>query len=518
MTAPFFTSGETPCANGVSVLQNHRAAVVLVKHMPKLGKILKVGCLSLMVLAFLAAVGLAVFVWHVQRITPPWPERIPGVRLEPSRPFLAEADVKPDNAYFYIRQLTNWHASLKMPQDEVQQFRAHGYRPNAYLQLEAWLVTNAPALQRVAQAAALTNAQVVTYTPTNMLLSCITEVLNAGKILPFRVQRDAWRQDWLAVSDDFHQTLQLAEHMSRGGVLIHALVGLSVRGIAVYSARELALEPRTPPELDRTLIKLLRELEIQREPFDETMRQECRFSYAYLVHLLREPIPDADMRTFSWTDEDENQLCNYLLRHRLLRGLLGSSTATIAKHAEAVYSHLISVAATPQKALEQDPALAPFLGQSATAPLFRIDDPLGGGLLLSGMQIWLDNFRRQIDHLCLLRGTQVFLALCAFRQEHGGQLPKTLEELVPAYLPQLPADPFAQDGQTFRYRIEQDRWLIWSLGPNRKDDGGRCNWTSPDEYDKPGADVIFASDEFSKARERALAKQVKRKSTAPAGK
>ena len=117
-----------------------------------------------------------------------------------------------------------------------------------------------------------------------------------------------------------------------------------------------------------------------------------------------------------------------------------------------------------------------------------------------------------------LRATQVFLAICTYRQEHVGQLPKTLEELVPTYLPQLPADPFATDGQTFRYRIEKDRWLIWSLGPDLKDDGGRYNWMILDERDKhpAEADIIFASDEFIKARERALAELEKSKNSSSA--
>ena len=487
--------------------------------MGKLRKILKVGGLALLALALLALAGLAAFVWHVHRITPPWPERVPGVRLEPHRPILREADVKPDNAYFYIRQLINWHASLKLPQDEMQAFRARGYRPNAYPQLEAWFITNAPALQLVAQAAALTNAQVATYTPTNMVLSCLTEVLKIGAVLPYRVQRDAWHKNWSAVSNDFHQTIQLAEHVTRGGVLIHVLVEMAVQDRVLSAARELALEPQTPSAMNRALIRLLINLEAQCEPFDETMRQEFSFSYANLFHLLREPIPDEERRAFSWPgDEIENQVCNYLLRHRCLRRVLGSTTANIATHAEAVHSHLISMAATPQKVLEQDRALAPFLGQSDTRPIFRLDDPLGGVLLLNRIEIMLDNFGRQIDHLCRLRGTQVFLAICAYRQEHGGQLPKALEELVPAYLPELPADPFALNGQTFRYRIEKDRWLIWSLGPNRKDDGGQCNWVRIDEKDKPDTDVIFASDEFIKARERALVELGKRKGASSASK
>lgn len=110
-------------------------------------------------------------VWHARRTAPPWPDRGPGVRLEPSRPFLREADVKPDNAYYYIRQLTNWQDTLKIPQDEMLKFRAYGYRANACLQLEAWLITNAPALHLVAQAAAITNSQVATL---NMELQFLT--------------------------------------------------------------------------------------------------------------------------------------------------------------------------------------------------------------------------------------------------------------------------------------------------------------------------------------------------------
>ena len=33
----------------------------------------------------------------------PWLEPVPGVRLEPSRPILREADLKPDSAYAQLR-------------------------------------------------------------------------------------------------------------------------------------------------------------------------------------------------------------------------------------------------------------------------------------------------------------------------------------------------------------------------------------------------------------------------------
>jgi hypothetical protein len=49
--------------------------------------------------ALLLVAVLAAGLWvAVHRCTRPWPARVP-VRLEPSRPFLADADVKPDNPF-----------------------------------------------------------------------------------------------------------------------------------------------------------------------------------------------------------------------------------------------------------------------------------------------------------------------------------------------------------------------------------------------------------------------------------
>ncbi len=61
------------------------------------------------------------------------------------------------------------------------------------------------------------------------------------------------------------------------------------------------------------------------------------------------------------------------------------------------------------------------------------------------------------------------IALRLYRQEHG-HYPKSLSELVPRYLPSVPTDPF--DGKPLRYRQEGKGFRLWSIGEDRKDDGG----------------------------------------------
>jgi len=74
--------------------------------------------------------------------------------------------------------------------------------------------------------------------------------------------------------------------------------------------------------------------------------------------------------------------------------------------------------------------------------------------------------RRLVKH-CLLITT---LALDLYREDRG-ELPTSLSELVPDYLPEVPLDPFGSGPLNYR-RIDQVRYLLYSLGQNRTDEGG----------------------------------------------
>jgi len=75
-------------------------------------------------------------------------------------------------------------------------------------------------------------------------------------------------------------------------------------------------------------------------------------------------------------------------------------------------------------------------------------------------------------------------ALRAYQLDHGAY-PATLSVLVPGYLKAVPADPFALSGP-FRYRRIGTKYLLYSIGPDGKDNGGKPilnntnNWVNED--------------------------------------
>ncbi len=75
--------------------------------------------------------------------------------------------------------------------------------------------------------------------------------------------------------------------------------------------------------------------------------------------------------------------------------------------------------------------------------------------------------RNETNHALLM----VAFALRAFRAERG-RYPQTLTELAPGYLKKAPADPFALDGP-LRYKRVGENYLLYSIGPDGKDDGGK---------------------------------------------
>ncbi len=69
------------------------------------------------------------------------------------------------------------------------------------------------------------------------------------------------------------------------------------------------------------------------------------------------------------------------------------------------------------------------------------------------------------------------LSLAHYRLENGGY-PENLSQLSPRYIGKVPDDFFV--GQPLRYERKETGYLLYSQGPNRKDDSGR-----------PHSDIVF---------------------------
>jgi ABC-type transport system involved in multi-copper enzyme maturation permease subunit len=71
-----------------------------------------------------------------------------------------------------------------------------------------------------------------------------------------------------------------------------------------------------------------------------------------------------------------------------------------------------------------------------------------------------------------VRCTIVALAVERYRRAHG-RWPDSLSALIPKFLEKVPIDLY--DGQPLRYRRLADGVVIYSVGPDRRDDGGKIN-------------------------------------------
>jgi hypothetical protein len=75
--------------------------------------------------------------------------------------------------------------------------------------------------------------------------------------------------------------------------------------------------------------------------------------------------------------------------------------------------------------------------------------------------------KRIAAHLRLLIAE---LALRCYQSEQG-RAPTNLEQLVPAYRQRVPTDPFSR--RPMIYRPKGTNWLLYSVGEDGVDDGGK---------------------------------------------
>ncbi|MCS7303649.1 MAG: hypothetical protein NZ602_00895 [Thermoguttaceae bacterium] len=80
-------------------------------------------------------------------------------------------------------------------------------------------------------------------------------------------------------------------------------------------------------------------------------------------------------------------------------------------------------------------------------------------------------------------------ALAAYQAEQG-RYPKQLEELVPRYLAAVPMDAFAPQ-KPLIYRRTEEGVILYSVGPNGKDDGGRSLDCPASEDQREGDDLVL---------------------------
>jgi hypothetical protein len=99
------------------------------------------------------------------------------------------------------------------------------------------------------------------------------------------------------------------------------------------------------------------------------------------------------------------------------------------------------------------------------------------------------------------------LALRLYAADHGGRYPDKLDELVPKYLPSVPADPLAAGGAPLKYSAaDPSAPVVYSVGEDGVDDGGstaaiRRSVSSPDRWNMRDAVVPMKPAVLVKSKE-----------------
>ena len=268
---------------------------------------------------------------------------------------------------------------------------------------------------------------------------------------------DAENHDGEQAAGDVLTGLALARSLQAEPVLISQLVRVASTALAVTALERAVNQTTLPPESLTALAKACQEMEDydgRGEGFNRAMVGEQVTS---LANLKR---PDLIARTFAaaTTDVPEDQ------RHQILENL---------KQPGAMKAEQTFLDATFEQVRAARAAAFPDRLQAADVFRQRTTEATENNLPLNALFLAAlgNSLNKEASCLANLRLARTALALEQFRAARGQQYPATLSALAPDYLDAIPQDPF--DGQPLRYRPQGHGYMLYSIGPDLKDDGGK---------------------------------------------
>jgi hypothetical protein len=291
---------------------------------------------------------------------------------------------------------------------------------------------------------------------------------------------DAWR-DLLACH-------RLARLVARGGTLIEGLVGVATDAVASRADLAFLHASRLTAKQIRACLRDLEDLRPLSPPADkvescerffmlDSIQQIGRQGADFLAKMSNRPPEELD----SWRAALENVDWDPALRlanrwfDRLTAALLLKDRVAREKELGQLHKEVLALKKTTAKAaavLNDPPAkdAARAKGQA-----------MGEILLMIHLPAW-DKIQQAADRAEQSHANlRVAFALALYRAENG-RYPRTLATLALKYLPSVPGDLFS--GKALIYRPSEKGYLLYSVGPNGKDDGGQGYADDP-----PGDDL-----------------------------
>lgn len=247
-----------------------------------------------------------------------------------------------------------------------------------------------------------------------------------ARLLSIEGEVKASRGNWNGAVASGLDGVEMGERLPHGDLLMGRLVGIACQSLGRFHVWQ-AVDHLTAPQA-RQAARRLERIQTYYTPFADTMQEEKWFGQAALQKVFRQGVPYHYLRTTK-------------------RAALSDYTRYMDQCVANARQPYAAKSAVPEKP-----------GGVMVELFVPVDVQF----------IYLVDTDSSETQNALLTVT---LALRAYKVEHGGY-PATLDALVPAYLAKVPNDPFALSGP-LRYRQQGSRYVLYSVGPDGKDDGGR---------------------------------------------
>ncbi len=383
----------------------------------------------------------------------------------------------PEQGEYFVDRKQDYSEESKEFEKQLDRATKRPWAANQYPLIGAWLKTNEKPLAVVIEASKRPQYfyPLVPKKRESGLMAVLVPHVQECRVLAnalvaramLRASEGRWDDAW----QDLLACHRLSRLIGRGGTVIEGLVAVAIDIFATHGdlaflervldakrvtacLGDLQQLPPMPPIADQVDIT-------ERFAFLDTVMKFDRYGVGYLERLAgtggeRFSLSNVYANVF-WSNID----LDAALREgngwydRVAAALREKDRAVRAKQLVVISEQLDML--RPKKAKTQ----GKYLGTMLTQVLF----PSVGKLQNNAD-------RREQHHRNLL----VTFALAIHHREHG-RYPATLAELAPKYLAEVPLDLFT--GKPLVYLPSEKGYLLYSLGPNGQDDGGRARDDNP---------------------------------------
>ncbi|MHB9134320.1 MAG: hypothetical protein ACYDBB_24885 [Armatimonadota bacterium] len=323
----------------------------------------------------------------------------------------------------------------------------NGYTPTL-ADYQGLMQANAPAIRLLRKGFAYEYVDPTERTVTNPYAQH-TQNRDLSRLLQEKAFIERQRQQWPAALETAIDTIQLGIHLPRGS----GLVGRSVGSSSERYGRDLCwvITDQLNAKEAKMAVKRLEKFASRRVSYLETVQEQKYISQAEMLSILKRD----NWRRFLASIYADNTAGAHapvpLWKAKLLTYTCNKTQAMCKL--SAYYDRLIVQAKAPYS--------------STAPPVMKPDDPIN--YLTLSESFALDRTHTVVNETedSLL---MTVLAIRAYHKEHGSY-PPSLQALVPAYLSAVQTDPFAP-GKPLQYRLNGQAYLLYSIGPDGKDNGG----------------------------------------------